>query len=191
MDFEVRTERLVLRRWLESDRKPFAVLNADSEVMRFFPASLTREQSDDLAARADALFDVHGFGLWALERGDTGEFIGFTGLAPMLEGIPGSDGVEVGWRLARAAWGRGFATEAAAAALSWAFTELALAEVNSITAVLNIRSRRVMERLGMRPAGEFEHPRLSPASPLRPHVRYLLTGPHQPGRPTQGPVTGR
>ncbi|WEO76721.1 GNAT family N-acetyltransferase [Cryobacterium sp. SO2] len=177
MDFEVRTDRLLLRRWLDSDREPFARLTADAEVMRFFPAALDRAQSDDLAARADALFDAHGYGLWALERLDTGEFIGFTGLAPMPEGIPGSGGVEVGWRLAHAAWGRGFATEAATAALRFGFDTLGLTEVNSITAVINIRSRRVMERLGMRPTGEFDHPRVPAPSPLRRHVRYLLDAP--------------
>ena len=174
MDFERRTERLVLRRWRETDREPFARLNADAEVMRYFPAPLRRQQSDDLAARADALFDARGFGLWALERLDTGEFIGFSGLAPMPDGIPGSGGVEVGWRLARSAWRQGFATEAATAALHFGFETIGLAEVNSITAVINIRSRNVMERLGMHRAGEFDHPRLPEGSPLRRHVRYLL-----------------
>ncbi|TFB96873.1 N-acetyltransferase [Cryobacterium adonitolivorans] len=173
----MRTDRLLLRRWHDTDREPFAQLTADDEVMHYFPAPLSREQSDALAARADAMFDVHGYGLWALERLDTGQFIGFTGLAPMLEGIPGSGGVEVGWRLAQSAWGQGFATEAATAALRFGFDTLGLAEVNSITAVINIRSRRVMERLGMRPAGEFDHPRLPEDSPLRRHVRYLIATP--------------
>ena len=177
MDFEVRTKRLILRRWRDDDLEPFARLNADAEVMRFFPAPLTREQSDGLAARADALFDVHGYGLWALARLDTGEFIGFTGLAPMPAGIPGSGGVEVGWRLAHSAWGQGFATEAATAALRFGFDTLGLAEVNSITAVSNIRSRTVMERLGMRPAGEFDHPKVPEPSPLRRHVRYTIAAP--------------
>ncbi|MGY4858022.1 GNAT family N-acetyltransferase [Cryobacterium sp. AP23] len=174
MDFDVRTDRLLLRRWHEADREPFAQLNADAEVMRFFPARLSRAESDALAVRADALFDLHGYGLWALERRDTGEFIGFTGLAPMPEGVPGSGGVEVGWRLARSAWGQGYATEAATAALRFGLDTLGLTEVNSITAVVNLRSRRVMERLGMHPADEFDHPRLPPDSPLRRHMRYLL-----------------
>jgi len=177
MDFEVRTDRLVLRRWHETDLEPFARLTADAEVMRYFPAPLSREQSDGLAARADALFDSRGYGLWALERLDTGDFIGFTGLAPMPEGIPGSGGVEVGWRLAQSAWGQGFATEAATAALRFGFDTLGLAEVNSITAVINIRSRRVMERLGMLLADEFEHPKLPEPSPLRRHVRYTIAAP--------------
>ena len=174
MDFDVRTDRLLLRRWRGADREPFARLNADAEVMRYFPAPLTRTESDALAGRADALFDTHGYGLWALEQRDTGEFLGFTGLAPMPDGIPGAGGVEVGWRLASSAWGQGFATEAATASLRFGFDTLALAEVNSITAVVNFRSRRVMERLGMRPTGEFDHPRLAVASPLRRHVRYLI-----------------
>ena len=177
MDFEVRTDRLVLRRWHETDLEPFARLTADAEVMRYFPATLSREQSDGLAARADAQFDTRGYGLWALERLDTGDFIGFTGLAPMPEGIPGSGGVEVGWRLAQSAWGQGFATEAATAALRFGFDTLGLAEVNSITAVINIRSRRVMERLGMLLADEFEHPKLPESSPLRRHVRYTIAAP--------------
>lgn len=177
MDFDVRTDRLLLRRWREADLEPFGRLTADAEVMRYFPAPLGRADSDALAGRANAMFDVHGYGLWALERLDTGEFIGFTGLAPMLEGVPGSGGVEVGWRLARSAWGQGLATEAATAALRFGFGTLGLAEVNSITAVINIRSRRVMERLGMHIAGEFDHPRLPEDSPLRRHVRYLIAAP--------------
>jgi RimJ/RimL family protein N-acetyltransferase len=174
MDFEVCTYRLLLRRWLATDREPFAQLNADAEVMRYFPAPLSRPESDALAGRADALFDSHGYGLWALERRDTGEFVGFTGLAPMPAGIPGAGGVEVGWRLARSAWGHGYATEAATAAVRFGIDTVGLAEVNSITAVGNLRSRRVMERLGMHAAGEFDHPRLPMGSPLRRHVRYLL-----------------
>jgi RimJ/RimL family protein N-acetyltransferase len=174
MDFDLQTDRLLLRRWRGADREPFARLNADAEVMRFFPSALTRTESDALAGRADALFDAHGYGLWALERRDTGEFVGFTGLAPMPAGIPGAGGVEVGWRLARSAWGHGYATEAATAALRFGIDTVGLVEVNSITAVANIRSRRVMERLGMLAAGEFNHPRLPVGSPLRRHVRYLL-----------------
>jgi RimJ/RimL family protein N-acetyltransferase len=175
MDVDIRTHRLLLRRWQDADRAPFADLNADAEVMRYFPAPLGRAESDALAGRADALFDSHGYGLWALERLGTGEFLGFTGLAPMPAGIPGAGGVEVGWRLARSAWGNGLATEAAAAAVRFGFDSVGLAELNSITAVVNIRSRRVMERLGMTAADEFDHPRLEPDSALRRHVRYLLT----------------
>ena len=171
------TERLVLRRWRAEDLEPFSALCADEAVMEYFPQPLTREQSDDLAGRADALFDSKGYGLWALERRDTGEFIGFTGLAPMPSGIPGAGGVEVGWRLARAHWGHGFATEAARETLAFAFGERGLTEVSSITATINLRSRAVMERIGMTLADEFEHPALARGSRLRAHVRYLIGQP--------------
>jgi len=182
MDFEVRTDRLLLRRWQPADHEPFARLNTDAEVMRYFPARLSRTESDALAGRADALFDQHGYGLWAVQRHDNDAFIGFTGLAPMPSGVPGSGEVEVGWRLARDAWGHGFATEAATAALRVAFEQLGLAEVNSITAAINIRSIRVMERLGLRAAGEFDHPRVPAPSPRRRHVRYRADAAHFPAR---------
>jgi RimJ/RimL family protein N-acetyltransferase len=184
MDFELRTDRLLLRRWQAGDREPFARLNADGEVMRFFPAPLSGTESDALADRADAMFDQYGYGLWALQRRDTGEFIGFTGLAPMPDGVPGAGEVEVGWRLARSAWGHGFATEAAVEAVRFGFDLLCLTEVNSITAVINMPSRRVMERLGLHPAGEFEHPRVPKGSVLRPHVRYRLAA-HDAARPAR------
>ncbi|WP_440711592.1 GNAT family N-acetyltransferase [Herbiconiux sp. YIM B11900] len=168
------TDRLVLRRWRAADREPFAAMNADPAVMEFFPAPLSRAQSDALAERADGSFEAFGYGLWALELRETVEFVGFTGLAPMSEGVPGAGGVEVGWRLAQPFWGRGLATEAAQAALRFGFEEAGLTEVNSITAVVNVRSRAVMERLGMREAGRFEHPRVPVGSPLRPHVRYTI-----------------
>jgi RimJ/RimL family protein N-acetyltransferase len=171
------TERLFLRRWSDADRAPFADLNADEEVMRHFPAVLDRKQSDALADRADAAFDARGFGLWALERLDTAEFIGFAGLAPMPEGVPGEGEVEVGWRLARAHWGHGFATEAARAALAFAFDELQVERVHSMTAVTNLRSQAVMKRLGMHLADHFDHPRIEVGSAVRPHVRYVIDAP--------------
>jgi RimJ/RimL family protein N-acetyltransferase len=171
---ELLTERLLLRRWRDDDLEPFAALTADAEVMRYFPAPLDRAESDALATRADALFDVHGYGLWALELLATGEFIGFTGLAPMPEGVPGSDCVEVGWRLARSFWGAGYATEAARASVRFGFEEARLTEIDSITAVMNYPSRAVMQRIGMRRADFFDHPRVPAGSPLRPHVRYRL-----------------
>ncbi|MFB2596295.1 GNAT family N-acetyltransferase [Herbiconiux sp. P17] len=171
---ELLTDRLLLRRWRDSDFEPFAALTADPEVMRYFPAPLDREASDSLAARADGLFETQGFGLWALELRATGEFIGFTGLAPMPDGVPGSGGVEVGWRLAREFWGVGYASEAARASVRFGFDEVGLTEIDSITAVLNLRSQAVMERIGMRRADFFGHPRVAVGSPLRPHVRYRL-----------------
>ena len=125
----IRTERLVMRRWGEADREPFAALNADPEVMRYFPAPLDRAASDALVDRIEDLFQRQGFGLWALKVAGTGEFIGFTGLNPMPAAVPGAGGMEVGWRLARNAWHQGYASEAAAAAAVVAFQGAGLAEL--------------------------------------------------------------
>jgi len=166
---------------MSSDREPFAAMNADPEVMRYFPSALDRATSDGLADRLDAGFDLHGHGRWALERRDTREFIGFTGLGPMPEDVPGSGGMEIGWRVARAHWRQGFAIEAATAALDAAFAPgpdvapAVLREVNSITAVINEPSRAVMRRLGMRHVDDFAHPVVPEGSPIKAHVRYVLT----------------
>ena len=171
---ELRTERLLLRRWREDDLEPFAAMNADPSVMEFFPAVLTRAESDALAARSDAAFDERGYGLWAVELRSTGAFAGFIGLAGMPDGF---GGVEVGWRLAPAFWGAGFATEGARASIRFAFDTLGLDEVSSVTSVLNERSQAVMRRLGMRAVEQFDNPRVPPGSPLVPHVRYVLEAP--------------
>jgi RimJ/RimL family protein N-acetyltransferase len=171
------TERLVLRRWHSADRAPFAEMNADPHVMEFFPELLAREQSDALAERADSLFDAFGFGLFAVEVKNGAPFIGFVGLSPFSTDdplpLPFAPGVEIGWRLARHAWGQGFATEAARACLQLGF-EAGLDEIVSFTSVLNARSQSVMRNIGMRhdPADDFAHPRLSEDDPLRPHVLY-------------------
>ena len=171
-----RTERLLLRGWTDDDREPFAAINADGAVMRYLPERLGREQSDAMLDRLDAALRERGWGLWALERIDTHRLIGFTGLAVPRPDLPFQPCVEVGWRLARSAWGHGFATEAAGEALRVAFDEVGLDEVVSFTTVANAPSRAVMERLGMKrdPAGDFEHPALEPGHPLRPHVLYRL-----------------
>lgn len=173
------TPRLVMRRWTDADLEPFAALNADPEVMRYFPARLTREDSDAFVDRIEARFDEDGYGLWALERAG-GEFLGYTGLAPARADLPCAGAIEIGWRLVRAAWGHGYATEAAREAVRFGFEQAGLAEVVSFTAVVNVRSRRVMERLGMTrdPAEDFDHPALPAGSPLRPHVLYRLR--HRP-----------
>lgn len=163
----LRTDRLVLRRWRPEDREPFAALNADPEVMAQFPAPLSRAESDAFADRIEAHFDEHGYGLWVVE-GD-GVFLGFTGLQ-WTEGLPCSPALEVGWRLARHAWGQGYATEAGRAALGVGLANEG--SVVSVTAVTNTRSWAVMERLGMRREGVFEHPRVPEGHPLRPHYLY-------------------
>ena len=178
------TDRLIMRRWREADREPFAALNADPEVMRYFPAPLDRAASDALVDRIEDLFRRQGFGLWALEVSATGEFIGFTGLNPMPAGVPGAGGMEVGWRLARGAWHQGYASEAAAAAAGVAFRGAGLAELWSMTAVVNEPSQAVMRRLGMTLHGHFDHPRVAAGHPLQPHVVYRLPRPGVAGSRT-------
>jgi RimJ/RimL family protein N-acetyltransferase len=171
---ELRTARLLMRRWRESDREPFAELNADPDVMRYFPAIQDRASSDATVDRIERLFEERGYGWWALETLADGAFVGFTGLQPMPDGVPGAGGLEVGWRLATRFWGKGYATEAARAALVVAFEGLRLEEIWSMTAVLNVPSQRVMERLGMRPYTRFDHPKVPEGHPVRPHVLYHL-----------------
>jgi RimJ/RimL family protein N-acetyltransferase len=178
----IRTDRLVMRRWRDSDREPYAALNADPEVMRYFPAQLSRAQSDVHIDRMEARFAENGVGLWALEVTESGALIGFTGLAPMPAGVPGAGGTEVGWRLAQAAWHQGYASEAARAALNVAFTGLGLDEIWSITAVLNEPSQAVMRRIGMTQYAYFEHPAVPEGHVIRPHVAYRLARSDYPER---------
>jgi len=172
----IETPRLRLRQWREDDLAPFAALNTDPEVMRFFEEPLSHERSDAWARAIAAVIEDQGWGLWALERRDTGEFIGFTGLQVPRHELPFNPCVEVGWRLARSAWGQGFATEAGRAALAHAFGPLELDEVVSMTAVTNLPSRRVMERLGMTrdEHADFDHPAVSAGHPLQRHVLYRI-----------------
>ncbi|MFI6326471.1 GNAT family N-acetyltransferase [Nonomuraea sp. NPDC050556] len=170
------TGRLVMRSWREEDLEPFAALNADPEVMEFFRAPLSREESDAFAGRIMARMDELGYGLWALEVRETGEFIGFTGLALQTFEAHFTPAVEVGWRLARSAWGHGYASEAARRALDYGFAQAGLAEIVSMTAAINVRSRAVMERIGMTrdPDDDFGHPAVEPGHPLHPHVLYRV-----------------
>jgi RimJ/RimL family protein N-acetyltransferase len=170
----IQTDRLMLRRWRDSDREPFARINADPRVMEFFPAALTRDETDILVDRIEAHFVEHGFGLWAVELRSDCEFIGFIGLNVPRFQAHFSPCVEIGWRLAPGHWGRGLATEGARAVLHQAFIELKLPEIVSFTTFANLRSRRVMEKLGMthNPTDDFDHPYLSEDHPLRRHVLY-------------------
>jgi ribosomal-protein-alanine N-acetyltransferase len=170
------TERLLLRRWRDEDREPFAALNADPAVMEHFPAALGRAESDAFLDRNAAHHEQHGWGLWALEVRQTGRFIGFTGLAVPRFDAHFTPAVEIGWRLAREAWGHGYASEAARAVLAVGFGDLGLDEIVSFTAVDNTRSRAVMERIGMThdPDEDFDHPALPEGHPLRRHVLYRL-----------------
>jgi RimJ/RimL family protein N-acetyltransferase len=170
------TERLILRRWRDSDREPFARINADPRVMEFMPAILTREESDRLAERIEHHFVEHGFGLYAAELRDEGSFIGFIGLAIPTFEAAFTPCVEIGWRLSAAHWGKGLATEGARAAVREAFDILKISELVSFTVPENFRSRRVMEKIGMThdPADDFDHPSVPEGHPLRRHVLYRL-----------------
>lgn len=171
---ELETERLKLRAWQESDLQPFAELNADKDVMHYFPSVLTREQSDNLADKFQHLILDHGWGFWAVELKVTGQFIGFTGLNTQPEQFIFSPCVEIGWRFAKQYWHQGYATEAAKACLKFAFETLQLKEVVSFTAVHNTASEHVMQRLGMQAMFEFNHPALTQESPLSRHILYKI-----------------
>ena len=172
----IETERLTLRSFGEADRAPFAAMNADPEVMRHFREPLDRATSDALIDRILEAWEGDNLGLWAVERRLDDTFLGFVGLSIPTFEAHFTPAVEVGWRLARVAWGHGYATEAARAALAYGFETLGLEEIVSFTTVDNDRSRRVMERLGMSrdPADDFDHPGLPAGHPLRRHVLYRL-----------------
>jgi RimJ/RimL family protein N-acetyltransferase len=170
------TARLLLRGWRAADRVPFAALNADARVTEFLGGPLSRAASDALADRIEAHFAERGFGLWSVELPGEAKFIGFVGLSTPAFAAPFTPCVEIGWRLAAAHWGHGFATEAARAALQFGFEHCKLAEIVSFTTRANRASRAVMERLGMTrdPRGDFDHPALAATDPLRPHVLYRI-----------------
>jgi RimJ/RimL family protein N-acetyltransferase len=176
-----RSQRLLLRPFRDSDFAPFAKLNADPEVMRHFPSTLTRAESDALAARVRDAHATQGFGLWALELPGEIPFLGFTGLTVPRFESHFTPCVEIGWRLARAHWGKGYAHEAARAALRLGFVHMQLPQIVSFTSVNNLRSRQLMERLGMRrdPGEDFDHPWLPAGHPLRRHVLYRLDAPQR------------
>ena len=171
---EIETERLRLRQWQPADRAPFAALNTDPRVMEFFPAALTRAESDQLADRCQSFIDARGWGPWAVESKATREFVGTVGLHIPSAQLPFSPCVEILWRLGAQHWGKGFATEAAEEALRVGFTVLELPEIVAFTVIHNRRSRSVMERLRMQESGTFEHPHLPVGHALRLHCLYRL-----------------
>jgi len=171
------TERLLLREWRESDLAPFHALNSHPEVMEFLPKQLSRAESDEVARRIGDEMADHGFGLWAVEVVGVLPFVGFVGLSVPTFEAPFMPCVEIGWRLAREHWGNGYANEAALASMACAFGPLALSEIVAFTVPANIKSRRVMERIGMvrDPRDDFDHPKLPAGDPLRRHVLYRRT----------------
>ncbi len=179
MHGELRTDRLRLRRWESRDRSPFAALNADSLVMEFFPTTLSHRESDLFVDRIEEHFDKHAFGLCAVELTATGQFVGYVGLWSATLAAPFAPAVEVGWRLAQPFWGSGIAPEAASAAITDGFDRLDLKEIVSFTSKINVKSRRVMEKIGMtrEEDDDFDHPSVSVGSPLLPHVLYRLKRP--------------
>ncbi len=172
-DVELRTERLVLRRWTAGDRPAFRRLNRDPFVMATIGPIMSDEQSDAFMDRIEAGFDERGFGLWCVDL--DGDSIGFTGFSvPWFR-----DGVEIGWRIRSDVWGRGYAPEAARACLADGFGRLGFDEVISFTAATNTKSQRVMEKIGLQRdrTADFDHPSVPPGNPLQPHVLYRATAP--------------
>ncbi len=174
MTQQISTPRLILRRWREADLKPFAELNADVEVMRYFAEPLTLEQTNESFERIEASFEKNGFGFWAVEANK--KFIGLIGIAIPRVQLPFSPCVEIGWRLAKHAWGQGYATEGAKAVLEDGFNRLGLSEIVSFTAEINLPSRRIMEKIGMIRSEQenFLHPYLPKEHELAPHVLYRM-----------------
>jgi RimJ/RimL family protein N-acetyltransferase len=171
---EIRTARLLLRGWRAEDRAPFAAMNADPVVRQYLRSVLSRSESDGFADGIEAEFAERRFGLWAVEIPGVTPFAGFTGLSVPSFETSFTPCVEIGWRLAHEHWGRGYATEAARAAIEFGFTQASLDEIVSFTVPANIRSIRVMQKLGMEIAGEFDHPLIAEGHPLRRHVLYRL-----------------
>ena len=172
----IRTNRLILRQWKKGDLEPFASINADPRVREYFPGLETREESDHYVSLVSNHIEKFGWGFWAASLVETGEFIGFIGLADVHIQLKFDTAVEIGWRLAYKHWGKGYATEGALACLRYGFETLKLDEIVSLTVVENTRSRRVMEKIGMHhdSKDDFDHPKLPEGHPLRRHVLYRL-----------------
>lgn len=168
------SERLGFRRWKEEDRVPFEVMTADPDVMRFFPKLLNKEEANRLISRFEAHMDNKGYTMWAVERKKDGVFIGFIGLLEITMEIEGQGSAEIGWRLDKQFWKRGYAVEGALACIAYAFGPLAMNQVYSFTSTINQASETVMQRIGMTKIGEFEHPKLDEDSPLKKHVLYKI-----------------
>ena len=171
----ISTERLGLRRWIDSDANPCIEMNKDKEVMKFFPKAQTAEETLAMIERIRSRFEENDFGFYAVEKKSTREFIGLTGF-----GIPNFESfftpcIEIGWRFKKEEWGRGYATEAANACIEYGFNILAFDKLVSFTSTLNINSEKVMKRIGMNKIGEFNHPLIETDNRLCRHVLYQIT----------------
>ncbi len=170
----ISTERLGLRKWTEADTEPFIAMNKDKTVMKYFPGTLTGEQTLAMIERIKGHLELHGFGLYAVEEKATSKFIGFTGFAvPRFESFF-TPCVEIGWRLQQSAWGKGYATEAAKACLQYGFATLNFDSVFSFTSLENFPSEKVMQKIGMKKTGEFDHPNIEPGNWLCKHHLYRI-----------------
>lgn len=172
----LKTERLLLRQWTQDDLLPFAEISGDKDVMEFYPSALSTEQSVALGTRIKTLIAECGWGFWAVELPEKCKFIGFVGLHIPGDEMPFSPCVEIGWRIAKAHWNNGYATEAARASLKYAFEVLKLPEVVSFTTVANTRSQAVMRKIGMTNTGQnFMHPAIDASHPQCEHVLFKIT----------------
>jgi RimJ/RimL family protein N-acetyltransferase len=172
-DHVIITERLGLRRWKDEDIIPFAAMNNDAEVMRYFPSTLSYDETIGMVKRIRSHFDKHGFGLFAIDELSTKTFIGYTGFMMPSFTSYFTPCIEIGWRLQRPSWNKGYATEAAKACLHYGFETLSFDTIFSFTSVLNTRSINVMERIGMKKNGEFNHPNIEASHSLCRHVLYV------------------
>lgn len=173
---ELETPRLKLRQWQPDDYPAFAAMTADPQVMRYFPAVLSQEESNQMADKLAALITEKGWGFWAVEQKQRAEFIGFVGLHEQTQQIPGAPFIEIGWRLSRQYWRQGYAAEAANRALAFAFDELKQSSVYAFTTKQNLPSRGLMEKLGLLNTGQdFNHPALDSDHPLKRHCLYQIT----------------
>ena len=173
----IETSRLILRQWKASDNEPYIQLNRDSDVMEFFPSVSTKDETLAQIERFTTHIDQYGYGFFAVERKDNGQFIGFTGLSHPRFEASFAPCVEIGWRLSKTNWGQGFATEAALASLDFGFDSVGLDEIYAFTSVHNKRSEQVMLKAGMLKQGEFEHPSIEDGHFLKRHVLYKISRP--------------
>ncbi len=170
-----RTGRIIIRDWKDEDLAPFTEMNSDPEVMRYFPAALTPEKSLEFFERIKAAIAGNGYGLFAAELAETNELMGFIGFASPRFEAWFTPCIEIGWRMRRKFWGKGVATEGAAACLGMGFGEFGFGDVYSFTSEINTPSRRVMEKIGLSHIGDFDHPNIAEGDILRKHVLYKIS----------------